>query len=118
MTGFFRPTERAFLREVRRPDAAPRASPEPRCGCRLSGARRAVVPLALAAVIVVGLASAVLRLCDSACRPSTTRTRSPILNRALAFGKPDLNPHNFLYPTLYFYALFVWEGSVFRRRPR
>ena len=37
----------------------------------------------------------------------------PILNRALAFAKGDLNPHNFLYPTLYFYALFVWEGAFF-----
>jgi len=34
----------------------------------------------------------------------------PILNRALAFGKGSLNPHNFLYPTLYFYALFAWEA--------
>jgi hypothetical protein len=37
----------------------------------------------------------------------------PILNRALAFAKGDLNPHNFLYPTLYFYALFAWEGLFF-----
>ena len=33
-----------------------------------------------------------------------------IMSRALAFAKGDLNPHNFLYPTFYFYALFVWEG--------
>jgi len=37
----------------------------------------------------------------------------PILNRALAFAKGGLNPHNFLYPTLYFYALFAWEGLFF-----
>jgi Dolichyl-phosphate-mannose-protein mannosyltransferase len=36
-----------------------------------------------------------------------------IMNRAMAFGKGDLNPHNFLYPTLYFYALFAWEGLFF-----
>jgi 4-amino-4-deoxy-L-arabinose transferase-like glycosyltransferase len=36
-----------------------------------------------------------------------------ILNRALAFAKGDLSPHNFLYPTLYFYALFAWEGAFF-----
>jgi hypothetical protein len=36
-----------------------------------------------------------------------------ILNRALAFAKGGLNPKNFLYPTLYFYALFVWEGAFF-----
>src|SRR5260370_29058484 len=37
----------------------------------------------------------------------------PILNRALAFAKGDFNPRNFLYPTLYFYVLFVWEGLFF-----
>jgi hypothetical protein len=36
-----------------------------------------------------------------------------IMNRALGFAKGDLNPHNFLYPTLYFYVLFVWEGLAF-----
>jgi len=34
----------------------------------------------------------------------------PILDRALALAKGDPNPHNFLYPTLYFYALFLWEA--------
>jgi hypothetical protein len=33
-----------------------------------------------------------------------------IMSRALAFAKGDANPHNFLYPSLYFYALFAWEG--------
>ncbi len=33
-----------------------------------------------------------------------------IMSRALAFAKGDPNPHNFLYPTFYFYVLFVWEG--------
>ena len=33
-----------------------------------------------------------------------------IMSRALAFAKGDLNPHNFLYPSAYFYALFAWEG--------
>jgi hypothetical protein len=36
-----------------------------------------------------------------------------IMNRALAFATGDLNPHNFVYPTLYFYALFVWEALFF-----
>ena len=36
-----------------------------------------------------------------------------IMNRALAFATGDLNPRNFLYPTFYFYALFVWEGLFF-----
>jgi hypothetical protein len=33
-----------------------------------------------------------------------------IMSRALAFAKGDFNPHNFLYPSFYFYALFVWQG--------
>ncbi len=37
----------------------------------------------------------------------------PILNRALAFAKGDPNPHNFLYPSLHFYALFAWEALFF-----
>lgn len=36
-----------------------------------------------------------------------------IMSRALAFAKGDLNPHNFLYPTLYFYLLFGWIGLSF-----
>ncbi len=38
---------------------------------------------------------------------------TPILNRALAFAKGDPNPHNFLYPSLYFYAVFAWESLYF-----
>lgn len=34
-----------------------------------------------------------------------------IMARALSFAKGTLNPHNFLYPTLYFYVLFGWVGS-------
>lgn len=34
-----------------------------------------------------------------------------IMARALAFAKGSLNPHNFLYPTLYFYVLFAWVGA-------
>src|SRR5262245_46249054 len=37
----------------------------------------------------------------------------PILNRALAFAKGDPSPHNFLYPSLHFYLLFVWEALFF-----
>ncbi|MFB3853299.1 MAG: glycosyltransferase family 39 protein [Vicinamibacterales bacterium] len=36
-----------------------------------------------------------------------------IMTRALSFAKGDLNPHNFLYPTAYFYALFGWTGAYF-----
>ena len=35
------------------------------------------------------------------------------MSRALAFAKGDLNPHNFLYPTFYFYVLFAWVGASF-----
>ena len=38
---------------------------------------------------------------------------TPILNRALAFAKGDPNPHIFVYPTLYFYVLFAWEGLFY-----
>lgn len=37
----------------------------------------------------------------------------PILNVSLGFAKIDLNPHRFLYPTLFYYALFAWEGLFF-----
>jgi hypothetical protein len=37
---------------------------------------------------------------------------TPILNRALAL-RNDLKPQNFVYPSLYFYLLFVWEGLFF-----
>ncbi len=37
----------------------------------------------------------------------------PILNRALALAKGDPNPHNFLYPSVYFYAVFAWEAAFF-----
>jgi hypothetical protein len=36
-----------------------------------------------------------------------------IMSRALAFAKGDLNPHNFVYPTFYFYVLSGWIGGLF-----
>ena len=36
-----------------------------------------------------------------------------IFTRAMGLGQTHFNPHNFLYPTLYFYALFAWEGLWF-----
>ncbi len=36
-----------------------------------------------------------------------------IMNRAMGLSQNGLDPHNFLYPSLYFYALFVWEGLWF-----
>ena len=37
-----------------------------------------------------------------------------IMARALSFATGTLNPHNFLYPTFYFYVLFAWVGSTSR----
>ncbi len=36
-----------------------------------------------------------------------------IMNRALSLSQTGLDPRNFLYPSLYFYALFAWEGLWF-----
>lgn len=36
-----------------------------------------------------------------------------IMNRALALPQNGFNPHNFLYPSLYFYVLVVAEGAWF-----
>ena len=41
-----------------------------------------------------------------------------ITSRALGFAKGDLNPHNFLYPTFFFYVLFGWLGASFARGAR
>ena len=74
------------------------------------GSRRSTVVL-----FVVCLLAAGLRLLALAYGlPATYNPdETPILNRALAFAKGDLNPHNFLYPSLYFYALFAWEVLFF-----
>jgi hypothetical protein len=34
-----------------------------------------------------------------------------ILARSLSFATGTLNPHNFLYPTFFFYVLFAWVGA-------
>ena len=36
-----------------------------------------------------------------------------IMNRALGLSQTGLDPQNFLYPSLYFYVLFAWEGAWF-----
>jgi Dolichyl-phosphate-mannose-protein mannosyltransferase len=72
---------------------------------------RAVLSRALPWLVIV-LAALVLRLIG--LRYGLPAVYNPdevaIMSRALAFAKGDLNPHNFLYPTLYFYVLFAWEG--------
>jgi hypothetical protein len=65
----------------------------------------------LAAIILLGI---VLRLVGlqyglpAVYNPDET----PILNRALAL-RNDFKPQNFVYPSLYFYLVFVWEGLFF-----
>jgi hypothetical protein len=67
---------------------------------------------ALAVILLLGL---VLRLVG--IRFGLPAVYNPdevaIMSRALAFAKGDLNPHNFVYPTLYFYVLFGWIGGYF-----
>ncbi len=75
----------------------------------LSARRRTT---ALAGVAAVGALALALRLLG--LRYGLPAVYNPdevaIMSRALGFAKGDLNPHNFLYPTLYFYALFAWIG--------
>lgn len=70
---------------------------------------RRVLLLAVCALAVALRALALAYGLPATYNPDET----PILNRALAFAKGDLNPHNFLYPSLYFYALFAWEVLFF-----
>jgi hypothetical protein len=66
--------------------------------------------LVLAFLIVVALGLRILGLqygLPSVYNPDEVA----IMARALSFAKGTLNPHNFLYPTLYFYVLFGWVGT-------
>jgi hypothetical protein len=68
----------------------------------------------LGLIVVVLLALALRTLALGYGLPAVFNPdETPILNRALAFAKGDPNPHNFLYPSLYFYALFLWETAFF-----
>lgn len=66
----------------------------------------------LGAVCLVGLGLRVYGL-DYGLPGIYNPDETPILNRALALAKGDPNPHNFLYPSLNFYALFAWEVLFF-----
>jgi 4-amino-4-deoxy-L-arabinose transferase-like glycosyltransferase len=65
---------------------------------------------ALLVILAIGLALRVVGL-----RYGLPAVYNPdeiaIMARALSFAKGSLNPHNFLYPTFYFYVLFVWVGT-------
>jgi uncharacterized membrane protein len=73
-------------------------------------ARRVTLTLA---VICLGAAALRFLALDYGLPATYNPDETPILNRALAFAKGDLNPRNFLYPSLYFYALFAWEGVFY-----
>jgi hypothetical protein len=68
--------------------------------------------LAVGALVVVALGLRVSSL-NFGLPGVFNMDEKPILDRALTFAKGDPNPHNFLYPTLYLYALFAWEGLYF-----
>lgn len=78
---------------------------ETRNPARLVAASLAAILLAAAALRVTGLAYGL----PAVYNPDEVS----ILSRALAFAKGDLNPHNFLYPSFYFYLLFSWVGGYF-----
>ncbi len=88
-----------------------------RANARVGPARPDVAParLAAAALAVILLAAAWLRAVSlgyglpAVYNPDEVA----ILSRALAFAKGDLNPHNFVYPSFYFYLLFGWMGAFF-----
>lgn len=73
---------------------------------------RKTVALAVTAVVATGLA---LRLAGVRFGLPAVYNQDEvaIMSRTLAFAKGDLNPHNFLYPTLYFYVLFGWLAGYF-----
>lgn len=77
------------------------------------GAAPARLPRAASLAIVV-IAAVALALRLIGLRFGLPAVYNPdevaIMARALAFAKGSLNPHNFLYPTFYFYVLFAWVG--------
>ena len=68
--------------------------------------------LSLAALALGALALRVIAL-DFGLPAVHNPDEIAILSRALAFAKGDLNPHNFLYPTFFFYVLSAWIGGAF-----
>jgi hypothetical protein len=68
-----------------------------------------------AAVAAIALGALVLRVTalDFGLPAVYNPDEVAIISRALAFAKGDLNPHNFVYPTFYFYLLFGWIGGLF-----
>ncbi len=77
----------------------------PRLRLRLAGIALIVILALAAALRLIGLRFGL----PAVYNPDEVA----IMTRALAFAKGDLNPHNFLYPTFYFYVLFAWIGATF-----
>ena len=74
----------------------------------MTAARRSA--LTLAAVCLLGFALRVVGLqygLPAVYNPDEVS----IMARALSFARGTLNPHNFLYPTFYFYVMFAWVGA-------
>jgi Dolichyl-phosphate-mannose-protein mannosyltransferase len=74
----------------------------------VTAARRSV--LTLAAVCVLGFGLRVVGL-QYGLPAVYNPDEASIMARALSFARGTLNPHNFLYPTFYFYVLFAWVGA-------
>jgi len=86
-------------------ETAPRALAQP-------GARRWLLPAAVAAVLVVALWLRVYGVTFGL--PNLYYWDEPtVVNRAMRFGTGDLNPHDFYYPALYMYVLFAASGVYF-----
>jgi Dolichyl-phosphate-mannose-protein mannosyltransferase len=69
-------------------------------------------PHALALVFVLGTALTLRVLGIQYGLPAVYNPDEvAIVARALSFANGTLNPHNFLYPTFFFYALFAWIGA-------
>jgi Dolichyl-phosphate-mannose-protein mannosyltransferase len=66
--------------------------------------------LTLAAVCVLGFGLRVVGL-QYGLPAVYNPDEASIMARALSFARGTLNPHNFLYPTFYFYVLFAWVGA-------
>ncbi len=78
------------------------------------GGMRAPAPFPGALIAVCFIAAAALALRVVGLQYGLPAVYNPdevaIMARTLSFAKGSLNPHNFLYPTFYFYVLFGWLG--------
>jgi hypothetical protein len=73
----------------------------------VSGSRRETAIVAAVCVAAAGLRLVGLQYgLPAVYNPDETA----IMARALSFARGTLDPGNFLYPTFYFYVLFVWVG--------